>query len=228
MPRRNTVGMLAAAFLWSSGCWVERDDTTFFVEDAVREIRVDSGDAELELSGSTQDWIRIELVRWWTIHRPRVDVDLHGDLLDVEYACRDPHPPCAAQLHVTLPPEIDVRVRADDGDVLLNDLEGELSILGDRSDVWGYGLESSRVYVETGDGDVTLRHDAAPAQLSVVTVDGDVNVTVPPGRYDLVLESGGGDVFISAEIQKEPASPFRLEITTEDGDIYVRSSAADE
>lgn len=224
MARRTIIGVLAGALLSSSGCWYEPERSAIFVDEPVREIRIDSDDAELEVIGAPQDWIGIELVRWSTDDRPRVDVDLRNDLLDVEYACDDRDEPCAAHIEITLPPATEVVVLADDGNVQLTDIEGEISIVGDWSDVWGFDLASPWVRVETNGGNVTLRHDVAPEMLSVSTVGGSVDVVVPPGGYALALESCHGEVFVSPEIEEEPGSPHLIEISSEGGHVFVRAS----
>lgn len=196
-----------------------------FIDEPVREIRVDGSDADIEIIGRNRDDIRIEVFRWWSVRWPRVLVEVHGDqLLEVEALCPGDPERCAAQIQIVMPWELDVTVRVDDGDVLLTDVDGEITVLGDASDVWAYGLGSPRVEVETDEGDVVLRHQVQPELLSVSTIDGDVDAAVPAGPYALELDSELGEVFLSQDVESDEGSPHRIEIDSQLGDIVVRAT----
>lgn len=222
--KRHIMRSLIPVLVWSSGCGSELEQETFVFDVPVREIRVTNGDADLEIVGGASDEVRVEVFHWWTRHRPSVDIEVRDDVLDIDYASRDDHTMCVSQLEIMVPWESDVTVDADDGDVMLTDIDGVVSVMGDRSDVWGFSLASPWVEVNTDDGDVALQHDAAPELLSIETIAGDVEVSIPSGSYDLDLDTLEGGILVSPHIDADPSSSHRIEIASMAGNIYLHAT----
>lgn len=218
---------VVASLVAGCGC-LDVDRDVYFFDLPIRELRVDSDDANVEVVGGALEQVRVVVHRWWTQRQPRVDLGLRGQVLDVGYGCPERQTYCAVQLDLMMPSMLDVTIRADDGDVLLSDITGTIEVEGDRSEVWGFRLGSPRVEVSTEHGDVTLFHTTAPELLSVTTSDGDIEVTIPAGPYEVIVESDKGEVLLSPEIEHDPSAANRIELSSEGGSIYVRASSEPE
>jgi DUF4097 and DUF4098 domain-containing protein YvlB len=76
-------------------------------------------------------------------------------------------------------------------------------------------------------GDVILRTTCRPESVYAQTTGGDVDVTLPPGRYALSTDTRFGDVSLPAPrsgIVDDPASKRRVRASTTAGDITVGRS----
>ena len=122
-------------------------------------------------------------------------------------------------VQVLIPSEFNVNVKTDDGDVVLDDLEGEVLVTSSDGDIFTGACIGSRVNIRTSDGDIemgTIESD----RVSVVTDDGDIAMDeVEAG--DFSARSSDGD--ISAKYLSGVSS-----ITTDDGDISIGALLGDD
>jgi hypothetical protein len=106
-----------------------------------------------------------------------------------------------------------IRVETGDGDVAMGSLAGpDLSIESVDGDLYAVALEAGRIYLCTRDGDILARrvsgpltattgdgdvsvHLLTPAETSIRTGDGDIDITTD-GRFGLSLDLRGEDVIV--------------------------------
>jgi len=147
------------------------------------------------------------------------------------------------RLTITLPEsleKLDLRVKNDVGDVVVDGEYGELDLSSSVGDIRLEGsavradLESSvgditardysvddELQITSSTGEVTLTLDAVPSTLDVRSSVGDQNITVPDGSYRIETETSVGDVDIRVDNDQDADTYLRLETSV--GDITVRS-----
>jgi hypothetical protein len=209
---------------------LEGDVTAAVVRGGTGDVRV-SGDPTLTVAH----------VRWHATFigdAPTVHAALEDGVLSVDVDCPS-SPVCSVDLELAIPAGAAVDVDAGTGDLLLEDLSGELLVSGGTGDVTLTRI-SGPTMVDLGTGDVTGEALASPTSVSVGTGDvrltldvaapttvdggtGDVSLVVPAGAYDLVLESGTGDISF-AGVTDDPEAQVGLQVRVGTGDITVNGN----
>jgi hypothetical protein len=73
-------------------------------------------------------------------------------------------------------------------------------------------------------GDVALAFAAAPESVNIDTGGGGATLLVPGGPYALTADTGGGNE--SLQMAADPAAPRSITISTEGGELLIRSTAS--
>ncbi len=110
-----------------------------------------------------------------------------------------------------------VAVDTGSGEIRIADLSGPSTLHTSSGSIRGELLRGP-VTASTSSGDVVLDL-ARPQHVSVETSSGDVELTVPAGRYR--IDSSGGDGGGDIEVTADPNARYTLELTTSSGDITV-------
>ena len=112
------------------------------------------------------------------------------------------------------------RVETGAGDVALVCVAGDVQVATGAGDVVGSCIQSERLSVMTGEGDVVLDWTGPVEEASFHTADGDVVVGVPYGRYALDLYAADGDIVLAGVTSDEQAEAF-LQATSVVGDLLL-------
>ncbi|MFI0480550.1 DUF4097 family beta strand repeat-containing protein [Actinomadura sp. 9N215] len=115
-----------------------------------------------------------------------------------------------------------VDVTTDSGSIRLDDVAGPVKAKTDNGKIEGRGLKGDGVEARTDNGKITLTA-VKPQNIRAVTSNGGVTVTVPPGRYRVSARADSGDRTIG--IRDDASAPHRLDLTTDNGDITLKSAA---
>lgn len=116
------------------------------------------------------------------------------------------------RVRVTVPPTIDLNLATSDGDIMVDDVTGRLSISSADGDLTLGRLKGSTISLRTSDGDIDAQ--ALDAQtVSVRTADGDLNLGAVSGA--LTATSSDGDLRLTL------VKPTSVQLETDDGDINV-------
>jgi putative adhesin len=130
---------------------------------------------------------------------------------------------CRSDLRIDAPPEVDVQIRTQAGDVDLRGLSGRADVETDSGDIRTQRLEPVTVRAMTEAGDVSLDLFGQPARTEAESDAGDVRVTVPYGQYRIdALADGGGNAKVEGLIRDDLA-PQAIVALTDVGDIVVRA-----
>ena len=126
-----------------------------------------------------------------------------------------------AQIHVEvrIPYSFNVNIKTDDGDVVVEDLEGELLVATSDGDVFGGAFSGPQINIRTSDGDIETAEIAAD-EVYIVTSDGDINLE-DVNAGELRVRTSDGD--ITAQYLTGAST-----ISTSDGDISIRSLEGEE
>lgn len=231
MSTAKIVALAAAGlFLLSGGAFAlseafrRTDDSRTIITNKVKRIVIeaDAGDVELR-AGLTGD-IVIARHDSWLLDRPTGEARIHGDALVITTRCGNLRSVlrCRTDLRIDAPPELDVVVRTDAGDVDLRGLSGRAEIETGSGDIRTHRLEPITVKAHTTAGDVSLDLFGQPARTEVHSEAGDVHVTVPYGPYHVDADTDAGSVKVEGVIRDDLA-PQAIAALTDAGDILVRA-----
>jgi hypothetical protein len=185
-------------------------------------VNADAGDVELR-AGLTGD-IVVARHDSWLLDRPTVVERIQGDTLSITTRCGSLRSVlrCRTDLKIDAPPELDVVVRTDAGDVDLRGLSGRAEVATGSGNIRAQRLEPITVKARTSAGDVALDLFGQPARTEVHSDAGDVHVTVPYGPYRVDADTDAGSVKVEGVIRDDLA-PQAIAALTDAGDILVRA-----
>jgi hypothetical protein len=129
---------------------------------------------------------------------------------------------CSADYALTVPEGVALILSTVSGDVTLDDIVQSAQVRTVSGDIDASGC-LSRMDAHSVAGDVSLETRCAPARLFVETNSGDVDLSIPSGRYDLTTASDSGDVAVSGVVSA-PGSERIVRVATSGGDIDVQGS----
>jgi DUF4097 and DUF4098 domain-containing protein YvlB len=129
---------------------------------------------------------------------------------------------CRTDLTIDAPPQIDVVVRTDSGDVDLRGLSGRADIATASGDISTQRLEPVTVRADTDAGNVRLDLFGAPTRTEASSAAGNIKVVVPYGPYRVDAVARTGSVKVDGVIRDDLA-PQAIDAVTHAGDITVRA-----
>jgi hypothetical protein len=199
-------------------------DTRSVVSGQVRKlvVRADSGNVDVR-AGLTGDVV-VQRHDAWLVDRPTVHETYADGVLTIDARCGGLKAVlrCRSDLQVDAPPEIDVQIKTQSGDVDLRGLSGRADIETDSGDIRTHRLEPVTVRAMTDAGDVSLDLFGQPARTEAESDAGDVHVTVPYGQYRVDANADGGSTKVEGLIRDDLA-PQAIVALTQVGDIVVRA-----
>jgi hypothetical protein len=199
-------------------------DTRSIVSGKVHKIvvRADAGDVDIR-AGLTGDVV-LQRHDAWLVDRPSVHESYVNGVLTIDTRCGGLKAVlrCRSNLMIDAPPEVDVQVKTESGDVDLRGLSGRADIETDSGDIRTHRLEPVTVRAMTDAGDVSLDLFGQPTRTEAKSDAGDVRVTVPYGQYRVDTNADGGNAKVEGLIRDDLA-PQAIVALTQVGDIVVRA-----
>jgi hypothetical protein len=148
--------------------------------------------------------------------KPRVEETWHGNTLHIQVRCRtskrwlpvSAH--CTAAYTIRIPADtvVDARTTSGDvnvlgiagslrlatrsGDIRLSDTTGPVWVHADSGSVIGGKLRSHDVNAQLKSGTARLAFVAVPRSVTTTTASGDIDISVPEGRYRIHANTGSG------------------------------------
>jgi hypothetical protein len=185
-------------------------------------VKADTGDVAVR-AGLTGD-VMVQREDAWTVDRPSISERYADGVLTITTKCGGLTPVlrCRSDLTIDAPPEVDVTITAQDGDIDLRGLSGRTDVATEHGDIRTHRLEPVIVKASSQGGDVSLDLFGQPARTEAESDGGDVHVTVPFGPYRVDATADAGDVKVEGVIRDDLA-PQRIAALTKVGDITVRA-----
>jgi hypothetical protein len=204
---------------------LERDRTIqAFITQPVHRIivRADAGNVDIR-AGLTPDTV-IQRHDSWVLNRPTIRESYADGTLTIDARCNGPTSilRCRSNLMIDAPPEVDVRVRTDAGDVDLRGLSGRADIRTASGDIRTHRLNPVTVRAMTDAGNVSLDLFGQPTRTEASSDAGNVRVVVPFGPYRVDANTHAGNVKVEGVIRDDLA-PQAIAALTSAGDITVRA-----
>ncbi|MFC4150382.1 DUF4097 domain-containing protein [Micromonospora mangrovi] len=111
----------------------------------------------------------------------------------------------------------DVRAETDSGNIEVADVAGTASLRAASGDVTGRRLAGT-VDAEASSGNVTVEL-AAPASVRAHAASGNVDLTVPAGRYRVRAHAGSGDTDLG--VPDDPTATLVLDASAASGNVTL-------
>jgi hypothetical protein len=185
-------------------------------------VRADAGDVDIR-AGLTGDVV-ITRRDAWVADRPTVSERYAGGVLTIKTRCGGLKDVlrCRSDLRIDAPPEVDVAVRTEAGDVELRGLSGRADVQTSSGDIRTFRLEPVTVRALTDAGNVSLDLFGEPVRTEAESNGGNVRVTVPYGPYRVDATTTAGNVKVEGLIRDDLA-PQAIDALTNAGNITVRA-----
>ncbi|MEH0936906.1 DUF4097 family beta strand repeat-containing protein [Micromonospora psammae] len=110
-----------------------------------------------------------------------------------------------------------VRAETGSGNMEVADVPGPVDLRASSGDITALRL-GGQVSAETSSGNVTVELDK-PASARVRAASGDVELSVPAGRYRVRSSAGSGETQIG--VMDDPGAPLLLDVSTGSGNVTV-------
>jgi hypothetical protein len=199
-----------------------RERTT--IADPVTRIVVNADVGNVDIRAGLTGDVVVSRHDSWLLNKPEVRQTYADGTLTISTKCGGLTSVlrCRSDLMIDAPPEVDVVVRGDAGDVDLRGLSGRADIQTSSGDIRTHRLNPVTVRAQTNAGDVSLDLFGEPTRTEARSDAGDVRVVVPYGPYRVDAAAGGGNVKVEGVIRDDLA-PQAINALTDAGDITVRA-----
>jgi hypothetical protein len=198
--------------------------TRSVVVSPVRKIVVHADSGNVQIRAGLTSSVVIERDDTWLLDRPSVRENYRDEELTIHTGCGGLRSilRCRTDLDIAAPPEVDVEVWTDAGNVDLRGLSGRAEIRTGSGDIRTQRLEPVVVRARTDAGDVSLDLFGQPARTEARSNAGNIRVVVPYGAYRVDAVTDAGDVKVAGLIRDDLA-PQAIDALTDAGDITVRA-----
>lgn len=216
----GTVALVAATAGMLSGCGLVfsesfEDDST--ISEEIVAVRIDGSNDEVTLRGSsTATEVSMHRKVEYRGVRPEDPTHRIEDGVLVLGGCGSR---CSVEYELDLPAGLPVSGETDNGAIRLSGV-GDVDVRTDNGPITVDGA-AGPVSVQTSNGDVDLTLDT-PQDVRAETDNGEITATVAEGTYQVSAETDNGDLDIG--IPDDPGGEHRIELSTDNGSVTVRSS----
>ncbi|WFB05684.1 DUF4097 domain-containing protein [Streptomyces sp. LX-29] len=115
-----------------------------------------------------------------------------------------------------------VDVHTSNGEIAVTNATGPVKLRTSNGDVNVKDVKGGGIDVQTSNGGVTIQ-TATPQDIKARTTSGNLTVTVPPAKYQISANDSNGDKNVA--FTNDPSGKYRLDLSTTNGDLTVKSSA---
>ncbi|MDI2125644.1 DUF4097 family beta strand repeat-containing protein [Yinghuangia seranimata] len=114
-----------------------------------------------------------------------------------------------------------VDVHTGNGQTSVYTAKGPVKLRTSNGDVHVLDANGGAVDTESSNGGVTIQ-TATPQNVKARTTNGSLTVTAPPADYQVAANVSHGEQKVA--FQNDPAAKYRLELSTTNGDLTVKSA----
>lgn len=201
--------------------------STYGVRGALEGIRLDLGDADVEIVGrGDQPNVRVRRTdRFAFGHPSEAQRAVSAGVLSLRSRCpRTVLGSCKASYRLEVPDNVPVRVRTGSGNVRFREYRGSARVDTGGGDVAIEGWCGFTMIVNAASGNVRAGASCQPERIELRTTSGSVQAQVPPGRYRIDADSDSGSESIRGVTAADDA-PFRIQALSRSGDVAVDGGA---
>jgi hypothetical protein len=223
-----SVLVLVAVAIFLAVDWIataETRVTTYAVTGSPTRIVLDAHSGNVDLLGGGTSAVEVRRTEHLSYgHRAKERRSITRGVLRIDSTCPTVIVGrCSADYRLTVPDNVPITVQTDEGEVHLAAFRGSATIESDSGDVTADAFCGFSLAITTGSGNASVSTACSPQRLSLRSDSGDVEATVPPGRYRVTAETENGDRSVSG-ITPRPQAPFAIEAVTSRGDVTVRGA----
>jgi hypothetical protein len=203
----------------------ETVNTSYRVLGDVTGIRLDLGAADVEIDGGATA-IEIRRTDEFAFGQPSSESHTVQDgRLNVVSRCPDQVlGGCHASFHISVPDNVPLDIETASGRVRLTGVRTSVRINSGSGAITATNFCGFAFSATSDSGDVGVRSECSADRLEARSRAGDVNVTVPPGRYAVDAQSDSGATRVRG-LQNVEDAGFQIEAQSTSGDVTVETSS---
>jgi Putative adhesin len=218
------VGCLVGLGGWAIASSQERV-VTFAVRGQLEGVALDVDDADVTVvRGAGRRSVGFERTDRFTFnHDAKTERSVRGGVFRLRSRCPGTVlGSCSASYRVTVPDNVPVEVRTDEGRVRLEGYRGSARVTTDSGDISAGAFCGFLLEARAESGDVSADAACAPQQLSLRSGTGAVHAVVPPGRYEVDADTAAGRRTVRG-VGIAIGSPFHIQALSSAGDVTVEA-----
>ena len=203
----------------------ETRTTSYRVLGDVVGVRLDVGDADVEISGGATA-IDVREVDSFAFGQPSDETHtVENGTLNVVSRCPDQVlGSCQASFHIALPDNVPLAIETSSGTIRLSGVRSSVKLSSGSGDITATGFCGFSFSATSDSGAVDVHSQCSADRLEARSRSGDVTVTVPAGRYAVDAQSDTGAVHIRGLDPVEEAG-FQVQAQSGSGDVTVESTS---
>ena len=196
---------------------------SFAVRGSLSGVSLDVDDADVTITGGGQRaLLGVQRTDHYAFgHDADVQRTVAGGELRLRSRCPNAIPrACSVSYRVVVPDNVPVTVRTTDGTVSFRGYRGSARVTTRSGDIGVAGFCGFSLEARAESGDIAAGAACAPQQLTVRSNEGSVDVSVPPGRYQVEAESAAGSAHVSG-LAAVADAPYSIQALSSSGDVVV-------
>ncbi len=203
----------------------ETRTTTYRVLGDVVGMRLDVGDADVEINGGATA-IDVRQVDSFAFGQASNETHtVENGTLSIVSRCPDQVlGSCNASFHIALPDNVPLDIETSSGTIRLTGVRSSVRLSSGSGDITAAGFCGFSFSATSDSGAVRVRSQCSADRLEARSRSGDVTVTVPAGRYAVDTHSDTGDVHLRG-LDPVEESGFQIQAQSGTGDVTVESSS---
>jgi hypothetical protein len=203
---------------------LETRTTTYRVLGDLEAVRLDVGDANVEIDGGAPA-LEVRQVEKFAFGRPSAERHtVENGTLNIEARCRDQVlGTCDASFHLAVPDNVAIDIETARGTVRLAAVRASAQISTASGDVEAVGFCGFSLAASSDSGNLGVVAECPTERLELRSRSGDVSVTVPAGRYSIDAQSDTGEVHTRGLVPIEDAG-FQIQAQSTSGDVTVQAA----
>jgi hypothetical protein len=217
------VGGAVAALLIATVASSRERSVRFGARGALSGVGLDVAGADVEITGGgRRTLLEVERTDHFAFsHDAEVTKTVVGGELRIRARCPNTVPrSCSLRYRLVVPDNIPVDVRTTGGAVRLRGYRGSGRVTTRSGDIDVASYCGFSLQARTETGDIVAGATCAPPRMSLRSTHGDVNATVPRGRYQVEAESSGGSARVRG-VASAPDAPYAIQALSSTGDVEV-------
>lgn len=218
------VAVMATLAVWWAATRETRT-TTYRVLGELSGIRLDLGDADVEIDGGATA-VEVRRVDRFAYGAPAdEDRSVEGGVLTIVSRCpRQVLGSCSAAYRLTVPDNVPIEIETSSGAVRISGVRASIQANTDSGPFSATGFCGFLLRASSETGDLSAVSECSPDRLELRSRSGDVRAVVPAGRYQIDAQSESGEEHVRGLIATEDA-PWLVQALSTSGDVSVEASS---
>jgi hypothetical protein len=199
--------------------------TTYHVVGDLSSIALDVGAADVEIDGGGSGAVEVRRTDQFAFGHPATErrAATGGGLSIVARCPRQLLGACHSAYRVTVPDNVGVTVNTTSGRVVIAGLRASARVATTSGSVAASGFCGFSLRATSGSGAVRAAAECSPDRMELRSGSGDVQATLPPGRYQVDASSDSGHARVSGLTAADDA-PFAVQALSGSGDVSVEGT----
>jgi hypothetical protein len=208
--------------------WVytrETRTTTYRVLGDLGGVRLDLGDADVEIDGGATA-VEVRRVDRFAYGKPSIERhDVDGGRLSIVSRCPDQAlGSCNVAYRLTVPDNVPIEIQTSSGSVRLSSVRASVQVSTSSGPITATGYCGFSLRASSDSGDVGAVSECSADRLELRSRSGDVRAVVPAGRYLLDAHSDTGTTRVRGLTIVEDAG-FQVQALSTSGDVTVEAAS---